>query len=546
MQLINAITDRVVRQDDEFVDESKQFGLDMPDVSNFNNYIGNDYIPPVDSWVAAPEDEIFKPLNGKRLMAPLAKVLTNDDEEMIMFDTFCMGSKKCYSSEETLAHYAHYMNYLEKYFDQDHELLMIYARLKFLIDTDENHLYTVDNLMRDVRNMILFSSFAYKVKAMNEQNYIIHIKKNKRDGNVLQYSNRHLLAIMEISLFQIILIPILAHYAYINSIKAMDPYLMRFFDVLIDEMHPDIDIIAKLTETTNSRIIQDMAKNAGSWDQQYIRGKNKYSHRLESIVNIITQILPKSRYCQNTLNYIYVALKNNNRNNVVAAKYEYSFRQLSSDRNDCDDDDNSEFDKFESHLSKKNEALLLHNQVNFRMTMKKIEERFGPFSKDEIDYYRVELCRGRKTPIVPLQKTLVCYLFYKWFGDPSSLGSMDLTNYIKLIIAAKRILAINGLHTMEAIISGKFVKVINRTNMNKKELAKIQASPTYIALSNIYKNPKIDEKLISILSIIIASKFQIIDFNNKEATGTPFIPQQELLNEEFLLYATLINNGCNI
>ena len=123
---------------------------------------------------------------------------------------------------------------------------------------------------------------------------------------------------------------------------------------------------------------------------------------------------------------------------------------------------------------------------------------------------------------------------------------MDLTNYIKLIIAAKRILAINGLHTMEAIISGKFVKVINRTNMNKKELAKIQASPTYIALSNIYKNPKIDEKLISILSIIIASKFQIIDFNNKEATGTPFIPQQELLNEEFLLYATLINNGCNI
>jgi len=45
------------------------------------------------------------------------------------------------------------------------------------------------------------------------------------------------------------------------------------------------------------------------------------------------------------------------------------------------------------------------------------------------------------------------------------------------------------------------------------------------------------------LATIVSSKFQIIDFDNKENTGKAFIPQQELLNEEFLIYASLINNG---
>ena len=95
---------------------------------------------------------------------------------------------------------------------------------------------------------------------------------------------------------------------------------------------------------------------------------------------------------------------------------------------------------------------------------------------------------------------------------------------------------------MEAILSGKFVKVIKRVNMNKKELQKITSSSTYEAVAAIYHNEKITNLLIAMLATIVSSKFQIIDFENKENTGLPFIPQQELLNEEFLIYASLINN----
>lgn len=545
MQLTEALTSKAVRREITPGEElDRDYSIRTPEVKNYTLSISDvNAIPPVDRWVPNPEDIIFRGLRGKQIMAPLAKILTNDDEDMLMFDSFILSVKKCYSSEEKVEHFTQYLNYFEKYYDTDHELLAIYARMKFMIDTDDAGLYTKQQFMADIKRDILFSTFARKVKAMNEDNFIIHIKRNKKDGNVLQYSNRHLSALMEIGLFQIILIPLLTHYAYMKKIQNIDAYLMEFYEILIIDMHPDIDILTKLSETANSRIIQDMSKNSGSWDKQYIRSKNKFTYNIEIVWAIISQIIPKAIYEMNILNLIYVSIKGNITNKIIRAKYEYSFNQLSSDRNEGDDDDdNSEFDKFESHLSKKNEALLMHNQVNFHSTMKQIEERFGPFSKEEIEYYKVELSKGRKSPIVPHQKILVCYLFYKWFGDPSALGSIDLTSYIKLIIAAKRILAANNLHTMEAILSGKFVKVIKRVNMNKKELQKITSSSTYEAVAAIYHNEKITNLLIAMLATIVSSKFQIIDFENKENTGLPFVPQQELLNEEFLIYASLINN----
>lgn len=545
MQLTEALTSKAVRREITPGEElDRDYSIRTPEVKNYTLSISDaNAIPPVDRWVPNSEDIIFRGLRGKQIMAPLAKILTNDDEDMLMFDSFILSVKKCYSSEEKVDHFTQYLNYFEKYYDHDHELLAIYARMKFMIDTDDAGLYTKQQFMADIKRDILFSTFARKVKAMNEDNFIIHIKRNKKDGNVLQYSNRHLSALMEIGLFQIILIPLLTHYAYMKKIQNIDAYLMEFYEILIIDMHPDIDILTKLSETANSRIIQDMSKNSGSWDKQYIRSKNKFTYNIEIVWAIISQIIPKAIYEMNILNLIYVSIKGNITNKIIRAKYEYSFNQLSSDRNEGDDDDdNSEFDKFESHLSKKNEALLMHNQVNFHSTMKQIEERFGPFSKEEIEYYKVELSKGRKSPIVPHQKILVCYLFYKWFGDPSALGSIDLTSYIKLIIAAKRILAANNLHTMEAILSGKFVKVIKRVNMNKKELQKITSSSTYEAVAAIYHNEKITNLLIAMLATIVSSKFQIIDFENKENTGLPFVPQQELLNEEFLIYASLINN----
>ena len=69
--------------------------------------------------------------------------------------------------------------------------------------------------------------------------------------------------------------------------------------------------------------------------------------------------------------------------------------------------------KFESHLTKQNEALYLQNKVNCEQTMRDLDVLYGPFDDDEIDYYIERLSKDGKFVINSFQKDLVFNLFYK-------------------------------------------------------------------------------------------------------------------------------------
>ena len=75
--------------------------------------------------------------------------------------------------------------------------------------------------------------------------------------------------------------------------------------------------------------------------------------------------------------------------------YEYSFYSISSSNRD--EDLNSDLDKFESFLKKDDAALYLQNKVACRASMENIERLFGPFSKDEINFYFNALANGSHT-----------------------------------------------------------------------------------------------------------------------------------------------------
>ena len=97
---------------------------------------------------------------------------------------------------------------------------------------------------------------------------------------------------------------------------------------------------------------------------------------------------------------------------------------------------------------------------------------FGPFDSDEIDFYYKEL-DGK---ITDFQKNLVFNLFYKYFGDPQAIKSLNFIQYIKLIMSAKRLLEGHNLRILPYIISGKFVKIVKRKTINKKELGYLMNS----------------------------------------------------------------------
>lgn len=196
--------------------------------------------------------------------------------------------------------------------------------------------------------------------------------------------------------------------------------------------------------------------------------------------------------------------------------------------------------KFESQLVKQDEGLYLQNKVNCEETMKMIELAFGPFSEDEINFYINKLSKDGTFTINSFQEDLVFNLYYKYFGDTVSIKAINQKDYIKLIIAAKKLLESNGLIIMPYILSSKVKRLITRKSVNKKELSKLQSSPFYKLVLDKYKNPKIENQILSMIAGILSSEFEIIDFYDDELDGKTIETNIDLLLEEVLMYILLI------
>lgn len=191
-------------------------------------------------------------------------------------------------------------------------------------------------------------------------------------------------------------------------------------------------------------------------------------------------------------------------------------------------------------MAKQDEGLYLQNKVNCEETMKMIELMYGPFSDDEIDFYINKLSKDGTFTINSFQEDLVFNLFYKYFGDTISIKAINQRDYIKLIIAAKKLLELNGLIIMPYIISSKVKRLITRKSVNKKELSKLQSSPFYQLVLDKYKNPKIENQILSMIAGILSSEFEIIDFYDDELDSRLVETNIDLLLEEVLMYVLLI------
>ena len=169
-----------------------------------------------------------------------------------------------------------------------------------------------------------------------------------------------------------------------------------------------------------------------------------------------------------------------------------------------------------------------------------IELVYGPFSEDEINFYIKKLSKDGSFTINSFQESLVFNLYYKYFGDTISIKAINQRDYIKLIIAAKKILESNRLIIMPYIVSSKVKRLITRKSVNKKELSKLQSSPFYKLVLDKYKNPKIENQILSMIAGILSSEFEIIDFYDDELDGKLVETNIDLLLEEVLMYILLI------
>ena len=127
--------------------------------------------PLVDDVKLDPEDIIFKHSKGA-IILPVSKYFGVTDNQQ--FDYFILTSKRCYNNDNMREHICKYLNYFEKYYDVDHELVAVYAQIKYLIDCEES--YTGEAFIYDIKRYIINSRIGTLLHEMNSDNYILNLE----------------------------------------------------------------------------------------------------------------------------------------------------------------------------------------------------------------------------------------------------------------------------------------------------------------------------------------------------------------------------------
>ena len=468
-------------------------------------------IPKVDTWVCNPEDMLFTSTKNT-IIAPISSCLgiTSDN-----IDYFIIRPKKCYNSQDLRDHLCQVLNYFEKYFDQDRELFIYLARIKFMIDNVQGYDYS--NFIHDMRTYVLGDSIKTKVVQMTEYNYNLDLTY-KNISESLQYTNDHAKMLLEISILMDCAIPLTIHFAHVNRITEIDEFILDVYDIILQRF-PAADIFSKLYTTSYSNVSKSEYKNAILWAKQDVRGKDVATHSLESVNNIILNIMPKYAFDKNIVALNYTSVIKNTKCQITDIGYEYNFVPLSSSKRDAEDS-TSEFDKYEAGLIRSNEALYLQNKINSSETMKIIESQFGPFDEKEIEFYRENLKNDSGSFINNFQKQLIFNIFYKYFGDVESVYAIvPATDYIKLMIAAKKLLLDNYMIILPYVISGKVEKLVPRKTINKKEDKDLKSSQFYPMLMDKYRSEKVMQQILSTFATVISSTFRVIDYNDPNMHG---------------------------
>ena len=267
---------------------------------------------PVDDWAPNPEDQIYVTTRGS-LWLPVAQMFGIDLEkepDKQVLNAFILSSKRCYNGNIMREHIPHYLNYFEKFYDAEHELAWVTAKCKLIIDTTPQ--YPKEQFINDVERYILSPSLCDKARMMNEDNYILNLdaKNYRHDKNAaLIYKDRHAKMLLWISLMMNMCIPLITHYIHIYKVKDPNSFILDVFDRIF--MMCPVNMYNKLCETSISNVQKNSNRHEGLWNKQDIRGKNVMTHALESVNNIILNIMPKYNYKDNIIFFNYTSINKN-------------------------------------------------------------------------------------------------------------------------------------------------------------------------------------------------------------------------------------------
>lgn len=483
----------------------------------------------VDRW-AYDRDNAIVQYDGKLLIVRFDKVLGFSDN----LNTFYV-LKDIYVKKLDLI--CQYINYFIEYYDNDNELIMAYAKLKFLIDNKEKVKKIKEKgFIKAIYDILFTKTMIEKIKLMVEENYDCDLitDSTKKYNKSLEFNNEHAKILQMISLSIKMLIPIITHFS--NSRKIKKPNYFRYFERLFTLFDDEIKIYTKLYVMVRKKVMDSYKAHALTWQQKEILYGSDPTEFIDTILidRIIVDAmfkytLDKSVHSWNT------AVINNQLNFFLMDKYDYAPKQIDFTK---DAEGLSSVDKMAMNMSKLDESLITLSEMNIKHTIKKIKKKYNIIvMEDEIEYYM----QYHKIDKFIIQ--FVHAFYAKYFCGYNDLMMLTKRQYIEIMIILKKKLIYDGYVFLPQIISGNvFNKVNSRVIQNNKFLLKISESDLYHELKTekyAYVNELKDDGqdiIIKLLSNLINTKFLFVDFDMQDKLGEIIDIDNNTLSEEFLKF----------
>lgn len=485
----------------------------------------------VDEWVEEEENKYLY-CDGKLVIIPFDKIFKQD---IGAIKTFVIKKD---SYVKRLGDIVHYINYFITFYDKNHELLLLYLKLKYIIDNKETRIKSPTAFIKMIYSILFTKSMQRKISDMVEDNYYIDLtsQDGKKYAEQLEFTNEHAKIMMKISMSMKIMVPIIFHYINSYNLNKKVP-LFNFYEPLFDLYSEDVDIYNKLWITVQAKVKNNVSRNRPLWKQREILGIDPLTYADTLLKkNIISETMFKYRFNKNIISLNSVVI-DNQLGFFIIEQYSHTLVELSGKK---DSEGLSGLDKLEMNSYKIDESLVILSNINIKQTIKKISKSMNiDIPKEEIRYYRDH------HKISKTQVQLVYYYYARYFGGYRDLNLLTRKQYLKLLVLLKRKLQFQGLIYLPQILTANVEKLNRRTIQNAKFLMKIENSAIYQDLVNekfsTLEELKKSNLILNLLSTLINTTFTIVDYDHPDKLGEPLeIDNQDILSDEFLTFLNQI------
>ena len=157
--------------------------------------------------------------------------------------------------------------------------------------------------MSSVTGKDIVSSFRQNLKNLN---IIILFRLYEFTPHIKITEHGHIMMLM--SFLANCMIPLMCHFMYMRKVTNTTDFLLSVYDVLI-HIFPKVDVYNKLYETAISNVLRTAKRNQVIWNMQDIRGINPSIHSLQSVQNVLINIMPKYKFDGNlNIKFRYIGI----------------------------------------------------------------------------------------------------------------------------------------------------------------------------------------------------------------------------------------------